>query len=169
MYPDTFAAARYIWDHTSGVYDFRLYTQEETDGESTYRILINGQLVGEPFQNERGDDVGRVTYYDIALTQGDTIQIESNTHSNETVPEEGSINGYGWSRGRWLKIRLYPKETGIYKLVRARTACSLDRTNRAYDCRGRMVRENRPLFLGKSRAAAHVIVMPGKRLLYRAQ
>jgi hypothetical protein len=101
-----FAAARTTFQGQAGRYDVTLHTLAEHDGESTYRLRVSGRVVGE-FQNPPGKDQKSAshTWRGVALQGGDTVQIESNTHSNRKVPEG---DAFGWSRGRWTAVTLLP-------------------------------------------------------------
>lgn len=102
-YPGQFAAAETQWDGPSGTYDPTIVTVPEEDGESTYRMFVNGTPVGE-FTNPETDEAfaqATHTWSDIELSTGDTIRITSNPHSNGKIPEG---DGYAYSRGRWKHL-----------------------------------------------------------------
>ncbi|MDO6760820.1 Ig-like domain-containing protein [Tamlana sp. 2_MG-2023] len=103
LYEDKFGATQKVFEGPTGVYDVTLTTLTEEDGESTYRFRIDNQLIGS-FQNPVATtDMEPYTHVfrNVTLTQGAVFQIESNTHSNGTVPEG---NGFAWARGRWRSI-----------------------------------------------------------------
>lgn len=98
-----YAASSKAFEGASSYYDITLTSLTEEDGESTYRIKINGQLVGE-FQNpETTADMQAFTHSlkSVLVRTGDVIQIESNTHSNGEIPEG---DGFAFARGRWRSI-----------------------------------------------------------------
>ncbi len=104
-YKGEFGASQYTYTGKTGYYDLTLTTLTELDGESSYKIKIDGLLVGE-FQNPTTDTDYQPyskTFPYILVRNGDLIQIESSTHSNEKVPE-GS--GFAFSRGRWKSMEL---------------------------------------------------------------
>jgi hypothetical protein len=104
-YRGQFAAAVTTFAGTAGTYNLTLTTLTETDGECTYRVLINGLQQGT-FTNPRsGVDYQEVnhTISNITVAAGATIRVEFNTHSNGLIPEGG---GFAWARGRWRKLVL---------------------------------------------------------------
>ncbi|WP_198673734.1 hypothetical protein [Algibacillus agarilyticus] len=110
-YRNLFAQADHEFTGKTGLYDITLTTLTEEDGESVYRLLTNNKVVGiyrnsyigkgspKDFQPETH------TWTDIALTQGDTLSIESIAHTNGEIPEHG---GTAWARGRWQQLELTP-------------------------------------------------------------
>ncbi len=110
QFPDQFAAATLTFQGQAGTYDFVLSTMAETDGESTYRIAINGSRLSETFTNPVIFGTGTPeyaaftnTWEAINLSPGDQIRIEFNSASNGLVAE-GS--GFGFARGRWTGLEL---------------------------------------------------------------
>ena len=111
-YRGEFARATRAFDGPSGTYAATITTLAEEDGESTYRLLVNGAVVGT-FQNPRvgaGEDYALQTHTwnSISLSNGDTIAVESDAHSNGLVPEG---TGFAWSRGRWRQVSLAPGDS----------------------------------------------------------
>ncbi|WNJ17875.1 T9SS type A sorting domain-containing protein [Pontibacter sp. G13] len=105
QYQGVFGASQYIFTGTTGYYDVSLTTLTEIDGESSYRLSVNGELVGE-FQNPetQTDYVEFTETFPYTLVRnGDVIQIESNTHSNGKVVEGA---GFAFARGRWKSVQL---------------------------------------------------------------
>jgi len=108
-YRDRFARASRTFDGASGTYDVTITTLTEEDGESTYRLLVNGSIVGT-FENTHigaGSPLDMQpethTWSGIAISNGDTLAIESNTDTNGEIPEG---DGTAWARGRWRQIEL---------------------------------------------------------------
>ena len=104
-YKDKYAAAQSIFTGASGSYDIAINTLKEFDGESTYRIRIDGKLVGE-YQNPRTDKDGDfspagTTFKNINVEKGDIVQVEFNSHTNGLIPEHG---GTAYARGRWSSL-----------------------------------------------------------------
>ncbi|MFP4172928.1 MAG: DUF5060 domain-containing protein [Candidatus Hydrogenedentota bacterium] len=98
QHKDEFAAARTEFEGPAGTYRVTLETIAENDGESTYRLVVNGEQVGA-FQNPEVDSTyesAETAWEDVVIGPGDTIQVEFNTATNEAD---------GWSRGRWTKLR----------------------------------------------------------------
>lgn len=103
IYKNRFGATQKIFDGVIGFYNISLSSLTEIDGESSYRLRINNSLIGE-FQNPVSsiDYTEYIhTFENILVETGDLIQIESNTHSNNTIPEG---EGFAFSRGRWRSI-----------------------------------------------------------------
>ncbi len=108
-YKDKYAAALGTFPGETGRYDLRINTLKEFDGESTYRIKIDGQLVGT-YQNPRTDKSGDfspsdTTFQGIKIKNGASIQVEFNSHSNGLIPEG---NATAYSRGRWSSLEFFP-------------------------------------------------------------
>ena len=108
-YRGKFARAVRTFTGISDVYDVTITTVMEDDGESTYRLVVNGEIVAD-FQNPyvgpggAGNDQQHTHIWEgIAIMDGDELGVESNTHSNQDIPESG---GFAWSRGRWHQIEL---------------------------------------------------------------
>ncbi len=105
-----FARATRSFGEVDGTYAVKITTLTEEDGESTYRLLVNGLVVatyqnpqigpGSPLDLEENTH----TWSNIELRNGDQISIESNTHTNGLIPENG---GTAWARGRWRKLDLF--------------------------------------------------------------
>ena len=106
---DKFARATTTFTGKDGTYDIKLTTLSETDGECTFRVLVNGVVVGT-FQNPRVTlaneyQLQNSVYKAIVLKKNDVISVESNTHTNGLIPESG---GTAWARGRWRSISMTP-------------------------------------------------------------
>ena len=108
-YKDKFANARCQFEGKSGLYDLTLTTMRELDGESKYRVRVDGRLVGE-FRNEttKKDYVrDQMVMRKVTIRKGDIIQIESNSSSNFRIPEG---KAFAFSRGRWNQIAFAPAD-----------------------------------------------------------
>lgn len=108
-YREKFARAVRSFAGPSGVFNVAITTVIEEDGESTFRLLVNGEIVAT-FQNpyigpggERNNQPHRHLWRNITLMAGDELAVESDTHSNGELPEPG---GFAWARGRWRQIAL---------------------------------------------------------------
>ncbi|MDC0584188.1 carbohydrate-binding protein [Bacteroidales bacterium] len=107
--PDSlaWAAAFTVFDGTDGEAKFTLNTLQETAGESTYRLKINGKLIGEAINdNIYGTSIPNNSIQShaildstVTLRNGDTIQVEFNNTSND-LENEASVT----SKGRWLSL-----------------------------------------------------------------
>lgn len=107
-----FARASRTFDGATGTYDVTITTMTEEDGESTYRLLVNGVQVAtytNPFvfiqQGNSPLDLQphTHTWNGISIPNGATLAIESNADTNGEIPENG---GTAWARGRWQQIAL---------------------------------------------------------------
>lgn len=106
-YPDEFAAAEINWNWPDGTYNVTIKTMPEEDGECTYRLFINGELIGEFVNPEVDEAFGNAahTWRGVEIESGNILRITSNTHSNGLIPENDS---YAWARGRWSELIFVP-------------------------------------------------------------
>lgn len=86
---DKFSNAVVQFNGDEGVYDIRFTSMGETDGESTYRIIVNGRLVGsyQNLETEVDYVLNTYTVNDVKLVKGQDAEIEFNSHSNSKIPE----------------------------------------------------------------------------------
>ncbi len=110
QFKNVFAAATTTFNGITGTYNLKLNTLTELDGESEYRISINGVTQREVFQNPRIFGTGSPDYTpasniweNIALNNGDEIRVEFNSVTNGEIAEG---NGTAFSRGRWVSIEI---------------------------------------------------------------
>ncbi len=104
-YKDMFAAAEYIYNGEDGSFAVELTSLTETDGESTYKLFVNGILIGED-KNPASDSDYEPVYHsfgNVTLKKGDKIQIQFNSASNGKIPEG---TGFAYSRGRWTTLTI---------------------------------------------------------------
>ncbi|MEM1107545.1 MAG: hypothetical protein AAGH99_02540 [Planctomycetota bacterium] len=102
---DKWAKATTEFAGDDGTYDVTITTIGEFDGESTYRLYVDGELVGE-HQNTAVDKSGDMkpqthVWKGVAVKKGQTIGVESNPHTNGKIPEG---DGTAWARGRWQQL-----------------------------------------------------------------
>ncbi|GEM_PF-1397175 len=97
----------------AGTYDVTLTTVTEEDGESIYRLLVNGSQVAT-FTNPyigpgSAQDLQPHTHVwqDIEIPENATISLESNADTNGEIPEDG---GTAWARGRWQQLDFVPDD-----------------------------------------------------------
>lgn len=112
---DKFAAAEHTFKGQPSNYDLSLTVYVEADGESSFRLLVDGKAVGATFKNPRvpkarDHDKHVHTWKGVSLKTGSKIQIQSNSISNGLI-KEGS--GYAWARGKWLTLAMAPLTTSL--------------------------------------------------------
>ncbi|WP_158969536.1 hypothetical protein [Paraglaciecola sp. L3A3] len=94
---------KHNWDGNK--FNLKLVTLTELDGESEYKVLLNGKVLAEVKNPETNVDYKEATF-DIGLVElskGDEIVIQSNAVTNGKIPE-GDITAF--SRGRWRGLVL---------------------------------------------------------------
>ena len=104
-YKDQFAGAEKIYDGMAGSFPVVLTALTETDGESTYKLYVNGNEVGSAQNPASAEDYQPVyhSWDSVELKSGDVIQVQFNSASNGKIPE-GS--GFAYSRGRWTTLTI---------------------------------------------------------------
>ena len=105
QYKDKFAAAETVYNGENGTYTLVLTALTEADGESTYKLFVNGKQIGSAQNPATSDDYDPVPHVweNVALNKGDKIQIHFNTASNKNIPEG---DGFAYSRGRWTSLTI---------------------------------------------------------------
>ncbi len=103
QHKDKFAAAETNFKGTTGTYNIKLNTLTELDGESTYRLRVNGRVIGTYKNPTTTTDYApsSKTFNNVSVKNGDKIRVEFNSHTNGKIPENG---GTAFSRGRWTGI-----------------------------------------------------------------
>jgi len=111
QYKDKFAAAETTFSGTSGTYNIKLNTLTEIDGESSYKVSINGTEIGTYTNPTTTTDytAAGTTFMGISVPNGATIRVAFNSHTNGQVPEG---NGTAFSRGRWTSIEFNCPDNG---------------------------------------------------------
>lgn len=99
------SAASMKFTGKSGTYTLTLKTLTETDGESTYRVFISDNRVGNYSNPGSVIDYSPsyATFENVEINKGDTIRIECKPDTNGLIPEG---DGTAWSRGRWQSLLL---------------------------------------------------------------
>ncbi|MGF1452054.1 MAG: DUF4350 domain-containing protein [Opitutales bacterium] len=100
---NVFARAELTFPGEAGNYDVTIDTIGEEDGESTYRLLVNGVVVGTVTNTPTTaafEDQQHV-FANVTIPTGATIGIESNAVTNGLIPEG---DGTAYSRGRWTQL-----------------------------------------------------------------
>lgn len=106
-YRDVYASAKTIFSGETGVYKAAITTFAENDGESDYKIFVNGTLI-KIFQNLETEEALLKMQNDLGeiyLEKNDVIEVQSRAVTNGKIPEN---DGTAWSRGRWQSIELVP-------------------------------------------------------------
>lgn len=106
---DKYARATTVFTGKSDKYDVTLTTLSESDGECSYRFVVNGVEMGT-YQNSRivvADEYKpqAVVFKAVQINKNDLIAVEANTHTNKLFPENG---GTAWARGRWTSVSMSP-------------------------------------------------------------
>lgn len=103
QYKGVFAGASKTFSGVTGKYNITLNTLSELDGESSYRLKVNGVQVGTFMNPETTVDYSpaSTTFSNVDVSNGDVIQVEFSSHTNGKIPE-GDITAY--SRGRWTSV-----------------------------------------------------------------
>jgi hypothetical protein len=86
-------------------FNMKLVTLTELDGESEYKVLLNGKVIGE-FKNPETNVDYAEAVFDIGLVElnkDDEITVQSNAVTNGKIPE-GDITAF--ARGRWRGVVL---------------------------------------------------------------
>lgn len=125
-----FARASRTFDGATGSYDATITTLTEEDGESIYRLLVNGTQVAtytnsfvyDPPDTPLDLQPHTHTWSGISIPNGATITIESNADTNGRIPEDG---GSAWARGRWRQIE-FSTSTVLVKAPAGRIAIVAD-------------------------------------------
>lgn len=102
-YKNRFSTAVTKFTGESGMYDMKFTSMKETDGESTYRILVNQNQVGQ-VQNPVTEVDYELNIYlvkNIRIENGQDIEVQFNSHSNDKIPEG---DGFAFARGRWKEV-----------------------------------------------------------------
>lgn len=88
-------------------YTAYLTVLSEIDGESKYRLSVNGNVIGVGFAPATEDDFSetRLNMGTLSLKAGDRVEVASNAVTNGKIPENG---GTAYSRGRWTHLSLDP-------------------------------------------------------------
>ncbi|MCK0157109.1 hypothetical protein MWU65_07970 [Cellulophaga sp. F20128] len=105
-YKGVYAASKVKLTAPKGLYDITLTSLCEIDGESTYRLKVNGEVIGE-IQNATTDkDYQKQTYTfkNVKLDAMNDIQVEFNSHSNGKIPED---DAFAFSRGIWTALTFH--------------------------------------------------------------
>lgn len=104
-YRNKWARAETTFSGVTAAYDITINTLTERDGESKFRLFVNGVEVGS-FVNpksERSFQPVSHTWPNIQVPAGTSIAVESISHTNGKV--EARV-GTAWSRGRWRSLTL---------------------------------------------------------------
>lgn len=100
---DKFAGAQTVYNGNDGSYTLVVTALAETDGESTYRLFVNGNEIGSVQNPVAEYDYQPINHSwdNVVLKEGDVIQVHFNSASNGKIPEG---DGFAYSRGRWTTL-----------------------------------------------------------------
>ncbi len=112
------AAAELKFPGADGTYKLNLKGLREWDGDTEYKIKVNGTQVGTDFKNDHLPENMKDytpqfhTVENVVLKKDDVIRVESKCVSNGLIPEKGA---FAWARGRWtqLEVEFTGATTGI--------------------------------------------------------
>jgi len=103
-----FANVKTRFKGESGLYKTVLNTMTENDGESVYKIKLNGKEVSVLTNPSTTSTFLNVKHeLDLYLHKNDIIEVKSKAVTNGKIPENDET---AWSRGRWSSLVLTPNE-----------------------------------------------------------
>jgi len=104
-YREKFARATVTFEGAAGHYDVTITALGETDGDSEFRFLINGEEVGSATNSPTTEDYSEQhhTFTDIDIPAGALLGVESIAASNGLIPEG---DAFAFARGRWTHLTL---------------------------------------------------------------
>lgn len=102
-----FAKAKTIFKGETGTYKLMFTTIAENDGESRYKVLVNGSIIKEVTNSETSESMQGEDHNlgFIHLEKNDILEISSTAETNGKIPENDET---AWSRGRWKSLILIP-------------------------------------------------------------
>jgi hypothetical protein len=103
---DKWAAANYIFEGKTGIYNLEFTSILEIDGESSYKIFVDNKeilSVKNPRIFDKADDYKHYKWKaeKIKIKRGALIQVQFMPDSNKLIPEKG---GFAFARGRWTNV-----------------------------------------------------------------
>lgn len=100
-----FARASIVFPGKSGVYTVVIKAMRETDGDCTYRLFVNEQLIGTGSNRETEIDYApqEHTFTGVKIPAGAKLSVESNAVTNGKIPEG---DGTAFARGRWTALHI---------------------------------------------------------------
>lgn len=106
-YKDKSSKAEYKYTGSKGYFDIEFTSLTESDGESSYKIIVDGLEVAEFKNPENSLDYTTKIHKasKILLKKNSIISVVFNTHSNQKIPEK---NSFAYARGRWQQLKLSP-------------------------------------------------------------
>ena len=113
-----FARATTTFTGTPGTYDVTIRALQETDGECSVRLLLNGAVLGNSTNNRTSVDYTPQdhTFPGITIPAGATLGVETNSASNGLIPEN---SGFAYARGRWTTLTLAESSSGAAPVANA--------------------------------------------------
>lgn len=97
------AAADFVYPGPAGTYDLTLLAVAEEDGESVYRLIVDGRDLGERQNSpQTGKRLGVLHHWrGVALQKDTRLRVVFAGHTNGKIPEGDAT---AWSRGRWRAL-----------------------------------------------------------------
>ncbi|WP_430936024.1 hypothetical protein [Saccharicrinis sp. 156] len=116
-YKNVFAASKVQLTAPKGLYNITISTLGEIDGESTYRLKVNGVELGQTQNKETEKDykIDNFTFKNVRLEEVNDIQVEFNSHSNGKIPED---DAFAFSRGRWTQLKFHCVEKEVEQEIK---------------------------------------------------
>lgn len=104
---DRYARATTTFKGKAGTYDLFIHALKELDGESSYRLLINNEVIATAQNSTTKVDYEPQFHQfpNVKIPTEATISIESNAVSNDQIPEG---DGFAFARGRWAGLFISP-------------------------------------------------------------
>ncbi len=100
---EKFARASVVFKGPSGTYTVTINAMRETDGDCTYRLLVDGRVVRTATNDETEIDYAlqKHRFAGVKIKSGASLSIESNAVTNGKIPES---DGTAFARGRWTSV-----------------------------------------------------------------
>ena len=104
-YRNKYARATTTFEGNAGTYDLTLTTLQETDGECTYQLFVNGTKIGTVTNKSTSSDyIPQVhVFKNVSIPANATLSVEAQSVSNGKIPEK---DGFAFARGRWTDLSL---------------------------------------------------------------
>ena len=107
-YRNKFARASITFTGDAGTYTVVIKAMRETDGDCTYRLFVNDELIGTGTNGETEVDYAPQEHHftGVEIPAGAKLSVESNAVTNGKIPEG---DGTAFARGRWTALAVDPE------------------------------------------------------------